>query len=330
MTTEPTTPVRAAVPYRARNAILTLAVPVAVQAVTTAVALSWRGDLPDLVATHWGTDGPDGFSSVLSSVAICGVVTIALALTFWAIGHFWGQASSTRRLAAGVSVGTAVFLGGLVLGTLAAQRGLDDATQAGDIDLALGISMITAIAIGALVAWLLVPGDAEQAATTSVPTSAPRVPLPEGERAVWIRQTSGRSGVGIMVVSTALTAAMAVITGQWWMLTIPVVLAVLGATMLVWTVRVDARGLDVRSAAGWPRIHVPATSVEGATTRQVNPLREFGGWGWRTGAGGTVGIVMRTGEGIEVAHSGGKRLVVTVDDAETAAALLNTMADRTR
>ena len=39
---------------------------------------------------------------------------------------------------------------------------------------------------------------------------------------------------------------------------------------------------------------------------------------------------MRKGEGIEVVHSGGKRLVVTVDDAETAAALLNTMADRAR
>ena len=55
-----------------------------------------------------------------------------------------------------------------------------------------------------------------------------------------------------------------------------------------------------------------------------------GGWGWRTGVGGTIGIVMRKGEGIEVVHSGGKRLVVTVDDAETAAALLNTMADRAR
>lgn len=330
MTTARTTQAKAAVPHRGRNALLTLAVPLMLQTVTTVVALSWRDDLPEQVATHWGTDGPDGFSSVVGSVATLGGTLVALALTFWAIGHFWGQASSTRRLAAGVSVGTAVFLGGIQLLTLAEQRGLEDAAQAGDVGFALGVSLIAAIAIGALVAWLLVPGDVMQAATAPVPATAPRLPLPEGERAVWIRQVTGRSGVWIMVVTTVLTGTMAVLTAQWWMLTIPAALAALGATMLVWTVRVDARGLDVRSAVGWPRIHVPATSVEGAKARQVHPLHEFGGWGWRTGVGGTIGIVMRKGEGIEVVHSGGKRLVVTVDDAETAAALLNTMADRAR
>ena len=211
-----------------------------------------------------GTDGPDGFSSVVGAVATLGGTLVALALTFWAIGHFWGQASSTRRLAAGVSVGTAVFLGGIQLLTLAEQRGLENAAQAGDVGFALGVSLIAAIAIGALVAWLLVPGDVVQAATAPVPATAPRLPLPEGERAVWIRQVTGRSGAWIMVVTTVLTGGMAILTAQWWMLTIPAALTVLGATMLVLTVRVDARGLDAQEDADDDRARAWAVSARTA------------------------------------------------------------------
>ena len=58
MTTARTTPAKAAVPHRGRNALLTLAVPLALQAVTTVVVLSWRDDLPEQVATHWAPTGP--------------------------------------------------------------------------------------------------------------------------------------------------------------------------------------------------------------------------------------------------------------------------------
>jgi hypothetical protein len=59
-------------------------------------------------------------------------------------------------------------------------------------------------------------------------------------------------------------------------------------------------------------------------------LREFGGWGYRVGTDGTVGIVVRTGEGLRIRRTGDRSLVVTVDDAATGAALLNTLADRAR
>ncbi|MFL1430121.1 MULTISPECIES: hypothetical protein [unclassified Nocardiopsis] len=46
--------------------------------------------------------------------------------------------------------------------------------------------------------------------------------------------------------------------------------------------------------------------------------------------GGRVGLVLRRGEALMVERSGGRSFVVTVDDAATAAALLNTMAERAR
>ena len=62
----------------------------------------------------------------------------------------------------------------------------------------------------------------------------------------------------------------------------------------------------------------------------VSPLAEFGGWGYRVGRGGRVGVVLRTGEGLQVERSGGRSFVVTIDDAATGAALLNTLAARSR
>ena len=62
----------------------------------------------------------------------------------------------------------------------------------------------------------------------------------------------------------------------------------------------------------------------------VSPFAEFGGWGYRVGRGGRVGIVLRSGPALQVERTGGRSLVVTVDDAATGAALLNTLAARAR
>ena len=57
-------------------------------------------------------------------------------------------------------------------------------------------------------------------------------------------------------------------------------------------------------------------------------LGEFGGWGIRFGRGRRLGIVMRSGEALDVQNRNGSALVVTVDDAATAAALLKAVAAR--
>jgi hypothetical protein len=59
-------------------------------------------------------------------------------------------------------------------------------------------------------------------------------------------------------------------------------------------------------------------------------MRDFGGWGWRVGRGGRVGVVTRKGEGLLVERTGGRSIVVTVDGAAGAAGLLNALADRER
>jgi hypothetical protein len=81
---------------------------------------------------------------------------------------------------------------------------------------------------------------------------------------------------------------------------------------------------------GLPRQRVPLSRIRGARAIHVTPLRH-GGWGYRGSllVFGRAAIVVRGGDGIRVDCDRG-RLVITIDDADTAAGLLNDLVDRDR
>ncbi|MGY4645930.1 hypothetical protein [Cellulomonas sp. URHB0016] len=219
----------------------------------------------------------------------------------------------------------------LVLGTLGLQRGIADWTQAPSAD---GVVLLTLLAgiVAAALGAVLTPGDRPAPTTDHVPDDAARLPLGAAERAGWVRHVRSR-GVLVVVVSVLLVPALVVAvvlrTPAALVPAVPVA-TLLVASMASFTVRVDGRGLAVRSGLGWPRQSVPLDEVVRAEVVQVQPFRDFGGWGYRVGRAGRVGIVVRSGDGLLVERTGGRSLVVTVDDAATAAALLNTLADRAR
>jgi hypothetical protein len=177
----------------------------------------------------------------------------------------------------------------------------------------------------------LTPGDRPAPTADRVPDDAARLPLGDAERAGWVQHIRSR---GVLVVAPVVLVPVLLVAAVLRTPTalVPAVLVVtlLVASMASFTVTVDARGLGVRSGLGWPRQSVPLDEVVRAEVVQVQPFRDFGGWGYRVGRAGRVGIVVRSGEGLLVERTGGRSLVVTVDDAATAAALLNTLADRSR
>jgi len=330
VTTE-TTP-RQRAPHRLATAVWTLAVPLVSAGVTAAQVLAWRDRLPEPVAVHWGPDGADGFGTVAELVVLpLGVIVPAFALGMWALGTFLGRAALTRRIAAATSVWNGVFVSGVTLTTAWVQLDLTDASRAGGLGAGIAASLVAASAIG-FAAGQLTPGDRPQPASGPLPADAARLPLGENEQASWV-STVSQSGTWLL----ALVAAASVVLVGWatdqWILT-AVFAVILGLPVLaftLWTVTVDHRGLTAASRLGWPRQHVPLDEVESAAAREVQPLKEFGGWGLRTSiADGGTGVVLRRGPGIEVRRTGARRFVVTVDDAETGAALLNTLAGRSR
>jgi len=325
MTTPRPTP-----PHRVATTVTTLVVPLLLVLVTVVVALSWTPRLPDPLAVHWDAAmQPDGFGSLKDMVAIPVLFAPLFAVGMWALAFWVGRDTMTRRLAAGSAVGLTVLMSVVVLGSLSVQLDLADAADAP------GIGHVTAWAfagglLAGVLAGLLVPRDAPMPSSAPVDPAAPRTALADGERAAWSRTTTSRAGGWVGGVAVLVNVVLAVAMRTPSLLIVAGALGLLLATMLVVRVSVDARGLVARSPLGWPTVRVPLDEVVAARAVRIDPFGEFGGWGYRIGHGGRAGFVLRKGEGIEVERTGGRVLVVTVDDAATGAALLNTLADRAR
>jgi len=324
-----TTPARSTT-RRTITALWTLAVPALVIAGTLAWTSTVRGRLPEPAAVHWGSAGPDRAGGFGELVTIALVLVAVISFAMWALATFLGQAAMTRRLAHAVAAWFAVFMAGVTTTTVAVQLDMADWTEAGNPTTGMVISLAIATTLAA-VAAIATPGDAPSPTLVPVPADAARLDLAASESAVWVRsvrQSSPWLLVGSVLVSAvvlALATRNVLLTASFTvLLTVPLL------TLTSWVVRVDRSGLTAASRLGWPRQTVPLDEVESATARQVKPLSEFGGWGLRTALDGTTGVVLRKGEGVEVQRTGGRRFVVTVDDAESAAALLNTLADRAR
>lgn len=323
---------RPPLPHRGRAVALGIALPLALIIATYALVIAWLPDLPDPVALHWGTRGVDRIGPVTELLTVGSVLIGFTAVVFFPMVLLLGRSALTRRMTVGLSVGLTTLFCGILLTQIATQRGITDARDATDPGLGIALTMTAALVLGAAAA-LLTGADPARPASGPVPADADRLELADGARAVWSGKAATRRPwllVVVGLVPVTVAAVIGVATGQWWLLLPMALLGLLLIGFLSFTVHVDRGGLTARSNLGIRVLHVPADEVIAASVAQVDPFAEFGGWGLRTNVHGTTGLVTRAGEAIRIERTGGRVVVLTLDDAATAAALLNTMADRAR
>lgn len=323
---------------RRRYLLVGTLAPTVVTLVGVALALAWLPEVPATVATHWSGRGvPDGFSpawTVPLGIAGLGFGLVALFTGIMLAGTRDGRWGPMLRLLGAFSLGTTVLLVVALTWSLGMQRGLADPADAPG----MGVPLLVGAGLGVLAgvaAWFVQPRT-----TIAGPhqrESVAPLELAPGERAVWVRTTTmsraAMIAIGAAAVALALgTVAMALAgTPMWWvMLGTTLLVVVLAGTTSVFRVRVDSRGLEVRSALGAPWFRVPLAEVRQVSVTDVNPTAEFGGWGVRVAPDGAFGIVLRSGEALQVERENGRRFVVTVRDAATAAALLEALSERAR
>lgn len=328
---------------RARRAFVWVGVvvPVAITLLSGLVIAVWLPQLPDPAATHWsGGGGPDGFGPAwtflpvglaLPLVLIAGMSVLALAAHRLPprdpAGPLW---SPTARLLGAMNVAVAVLIAVLMLVTAGVQRGLADAADAPDVTPWMFAGFGAALAAG-LLGWALQPRlDAESAAGAA---DVMPLALQPSERAAWVQTaTTSRAGVATLVAVVGVLMATAVVLLAleqpvgWIMVGVGALLVVLMLMMLTFRVRVSEDGLLVRSTAGWPRFRIRPDDVRSVRATKVHPFAEFGGWGVRLAVDGRFGVVLRTGDALEVTRRNGRTFVVTVGDAATGAALLSAVA----
>jgi hypothetical protein len=288
-----------------------------------AVPLLFAGDLPDPLAIHWGLGGePDG------KLALWGLVTLLGGL----FTGIWVVSLTAQRGGTLLSPVVAVLyaVGGLLLAALVTTLVANDGAATWSDAAEVGWRHVLVIFAGGLAAgaagWLLAGGRRGVSSSDGdIPVAS--VDLDEDEVAVWM---SVGASIWAPALGLAGLAAALVMKGAGGVL-----LGVVGLLLLaVAAVRVTVGAAGVGIGLGWwgwPRWVVPLESVSRAEVLHVEPLA-YGGWGYRILSGrvltGARAIVVRRGPGIRLVREDRPDLIVTVDDADRGAGLVNELLRR--
>ncbi|WP_406335206.1 hypothetical protein OG814_20705 [Streptomyces zaomyceticus] len=287
----------------------------------------WDDRIPDTLATHFGgADGAraDGFTGRTAFLALGAALILGLG-TGWTV--------LVRRTVLWGAWATAGFAGTLLV--LLVRDNLDAVDPAEVVSPLGNLALAAAVAaVLALVGWgltRLVPeGDPAGPPATA---DGPRLTLGASEVAGWSRATASRPLTVLGVLALAAVPA-GLLLAPWpgsLLALLGLVVGVPGLALARVRVTVDRRGVTVRPAlVPRPRVRVPLDEVVGASVRELDTaavLADFGGWGYRVRAHRT-GVVLHSGETLVVQRDSGREFAVTVPDARTAAALLNTLAER--
>lgn len=316
-------------PKRNRLRLLLVGVPhLLACAVFLTVFLTSSAHLPDPMATHFvGSGRADGFTSP-GTFQFQGLgLLLGLAALFVVLGYV----TDTPRPLVVIAWATAGLLSFVLAQVVLGNAGAESARQVRlapwQLLAALGVAAATG-GIGLLVTrgW----NRAEPGA--GVRKGAGRPPglaLRPGETAFWTH-SQGSRGFGIAGLAVlALGATLIPLTGA-----VPgIVLLITGLVLCLFSgmrTTVDRHGLTVAMLwLPWPRLRIPLDRIVEATARDIDALRDMGGWGYRVRPGRS-GIVLRSGEALVVRLTNGREFVATTDDAARAAALLNGLVERGR
>lgn len=316
---------------RTRMLVVGVIVPLAIAAAAVVTMLSALPTLPDPVAVHWGPSGaPDRFGTPVGAILVVALAVLAYSAFAFVLARSTTTVNS--RVALAVAPFLATVLGVISAGGLLLQRGLADAHDSPSILPVVGIGFGSGVLL-AVAAWFVLPAAPPIEELGDLPT----LDLAADERATWFARLEPARWLGILLIVLGVLLVVGGGVAVWIAgstavlvvyLVIMAFLVFASAGSLFWTVRIDARGVTARSLFGVPRFTVPLENVEGAASVASGGTAGFGGWGLRWGGPGRVGIILGSGEALEVRKRTGGALVVTTADSERAAALLNSLARR--
>ncbi|ADJ42410.1 hypothetical protein AMES_0588 [Amycolatopsis mediterranei S699] len=303
-----------------RVLLATAVLPGAALAVAGVLENAWAHRLPDPVATHWSS-APNGHNSLAAFTGISlGLGAVAILLLATSAVTALRRGRPLPRPTVGVGAGFAALPAAVLLSVVVANLDAPDwhAARSGVVvvPFLLGAAVIGVVA--ALVGALPAPPPGE------TPGHRPTVGLRPGERAFW----SGRAVNPAMLWALALIpVAIALLpaglpwpTGAW--------IALVGLLVTALTYRlsatVDAKGVTVRfGLLGVPWRHWALAAIREATTRELTTFGD-GGLGLRFNpVTGTTAYKVRGGPALALTLENGRTVLVSVDDPETGAGLVN-------
>ncbi len=288
--------------------------------------VAFWGRMPEPMASQWSFSG-----SPVSALPRAVVFGLVLTLAFGAVFVLF---RALRRAGASPDVSSAVGAG-LAMTLLAAELSwasvlcnLD--APAWQLAAPLPLPMVMAMLAAGAAAAILGRRYARLLDAVVRVEDLPSAGIGPGRTAVFMGSaTAPLWNLGALVfvcIGVAVTLGASVLVG--------------GSLILTGLVFVPFSSLRVRAGLSgvhieygpfqWPRQHVDMERIVSADAIDLRPL-EHGGWGYRGSLNlmGKAAIVIRGGDALDLRLTNGQRLIITVDDARTAAGLINDLKSHT-
>jgi Protein of unknown function (DUF1648) len=317
--------------YTARILVVALLIPLLLATLALIVGFSLAAHNPGSVPVHWGLDGRvDGYGSPYELPIVFAAVCLPLIAIFGGavvLTSHRGPLTPLAKVLAVSSTWITLFIGMTFVAVL-----LDPASGSRPATI-VGVSLAASTLVSAG-EWFVLPPGVRGVAGKTRPAPQP-IALAPGERAAWIRTSTASRGVigavvGVCILLSVVTSVAVVSSGgrDWALSFLPLVVLVIVLSNFAWTVRVDGRGVRIRAVLGLPVFMVPLDQITSADVTDIQALSQYGGYGVRIALNRRMGIILRSGEALEIHRTKGLDLVVTVDDAAAAAALINGLVQR--
>jgi hypothetical protein len=290
--------------------------------------LAWS-HLPEPLATHWSLRGaPNG--SLPRAVALAlfvGTIVVPAALS-------WRGASGPMGEQGPRLVAMLAFVSTLVaqLSVLTVWANWDRPHWRFAARLSPA-SILTPLVVSFLIQMLVgkLARRANPASDPPLTSDAQSLPLTEGERVFWAAHAENRWTLLSTAIPLLLAVAFAA-KGAW--------VAAAGNALMVplfehfarIRVTVSAQRVSIHYGhLGFVRQRIDLSRIRHASALDLIPMAH-GGWGYRGSLRllGRAAIVIRRGSALQLELTNDRRLSITIDDAETAAALINGLVQRQR
>ncbi|HEY1812255.1 MAG TPA: DUF1648 domain-containing protein [Kofleriaceae bacterium] len=288
--------------------------------------LAWDR-LPEPMASHWGLSGtPNG---ALPRMSMIGLTATATALAAFVACLITRPGARSRVVSA--TCGIAAFVGCMfaTISIIVVRANVDVQSWRDARPMSLALVGVV-VAVSAVAAAGV--SRAMRSLDVHVPVAAAEratVGLAPGERATWMAGAHNR-GFWLAAVALVAVAVIARTLAPGWTAAPCLVLALTLAAFAEIHARVDDRGLSI-AFGPWqlPRMRVPLAKIRSARAIDIDPMSS-GGWGYRGSLTvlGRAAVIVRRGEGLELQLADDRVLIVSVDDAKTAAGLLNDLTAR--